>query len=286
MTHERLSRSVATACALAASAAAFGVTVTGDPVPHLWHSFNTPDNAFLGAAGYSGAAWHNTDAGALYAEWGGFIPDGRNAWTFSTPTVGTAGTVSAVVNETSGTGLLTGTGNIYGLAFGQLPGPPLVFNLVVADTSGTSYAATQTRTIVMRSGTLGTLPDMNVLLNGVAATASANTFRIDGTIDMPTGPGGSMQPTPTSSAEWLWRWENVPATGPYRFDFQAQTGHMSLDNLVVYASPPSALPPPAPVPTARSALVATNALAGALAAAAAAQTTPSAVAAQSVGKRR
>jgi hypothetical protein len=279
MAAERLVRSVAAALALAASAAALGVTVTGDPVPHLWHSFNTPDNAFLGAAGYTGPAWRNTDAGALYAEWGGFIPDGRNSWTFSTPTVGTAGSVTAVLNETSGTGLLTGTGNIYGLAFGQLPGPPLIFNLVVADTSGTTYGATQTRTIVLRSGTLGTLPDMNVRLNGNAAAASANTFRIDGTIDMPTGPGGAPEPTPTSSAEWLWRWENVPATGPYRFDFQAQTGHMSLDNLVVYASPPSALPPPAPVPTARAALLATNALASQLAAVAAGQTTLAAPAA-------
>lgn len=285
MIHERLPRSVAAVLAFAASAAALGVTVTGDPVPHMWHSFNTPDNAFLGAAGYSGPAWHNTDAGALYAEWGGFIPDGRNSWTFSTPTVGTAGSVTAVLNETSGTGLLTGTGDIYGLAFGQVPGPPLIFNLAVTDTNGTRWAATQTRTVVMRSGTLGTLPDMNVMLNGVAATATVNTFRIDGTIVMPTGPGGAPEPTPTSSAEWLWRWENVPAAGPYRFDFQALTGHMSLDNLVVYASPPSALPPPAPVPTARAAMVATNALASQLAAAAAAQTTVSAATRSTVRRR-
>ena len=101
---------------------------------------------------------------------------------------------------------------------------------------------------------------------GVAATAHAATFRIDGTIDMPTGPGGAVEPNPTSDAEWLWLWEDVAAASSYRFDFKALIGHMSLDNLVVYASPPRDPPPPPPVPTQRAARVMGNALAAQLAA--------------------
>lgn len=266
-------RAALAAWLMAASAATWPVTLTGDAVPHLWHSFATPDNAFLGAAGYTGASWRNTDAGAFYAEWAGFVPAARNTWVFSRPTVGATATLTAVLTETSGTGLLTGTSNIYGLAFGQVPGPPLVFDLMLEDRSGTVFTAGQTRTIVLRAGTKGTLPDMNVLLNGVAATASATTFRVDGTIDMPTGPGGAIEANVTSDAEWLWLWQNVPAVATYRVDFKMLVGHASLDNLVVYASPARTPVPPAPVPTQRAALVPVNGLASELAAVAASQTT-------------
>lgn len=230
---------------------AAAVTLTGDTVPHLWHSFHTPDNAFLGVAGYNGAPWNNTDVGALYVEWGGFVPATRGSWTFETPTVGSNGFTRATLSEISGSGLLTGVGNIYGLAFGLVPGPPLVFVLSVDDISGIAYTSSHTRTVVMRSGTKGTLPDMNVLLNGVPPTAAVNTLRVDGSIDMPTGPGGALEPNVTSDAEWLWRWENVPAATSYRFNFQAQVGHMSLDNLVVYMSPPQLPAPTGPTATRR-----------------------------------
>lgn len=247
---------------------ALAVTLVGDAVPHLWHSFNTPDNAFLGAAGYDGPAWGHTDAGALYAEWGGFIPDGRNLWVFSTPTVGLRGASAAVLAESSGTGLLTATGNIYGLAFGQTPGPPLVFALTLHDAAGAAAAAGQTRSVVLRSGTKGTLPDTNVLLNGMPATAWTATFRVDGSIDMPTGPGGAIESVPAADAEWLWRWDEVPVAASYRFDLRSTIGHMSLDNLAAYASPPRAA---APQPSLRAAVVPVHALASQLSAIAAAQ---------------
>ena len=272
MSFQLPARSLVVAALLFASHLAPAVTISGDPVAHLWHSFQTPDKAFEGAAGYRGGAWNNTDAGAMYAEWGGFVPAARNTWRFTTPTVAFSAGVLAVLNETSGTGLLTGTGNIYGLAFGQVPGPPLVFDLTLEDQRGTVYQTGETRTVVMRSGTKGTLPNMNVTLNGVAANAWINTFRIDATIDMPTGPGGALEPNPASDAEWLWLWEKVPATAIYRFEFRSLIGHMSLDNLAVYASPPIAPPPAAPVPTERVALASTNALASQLAAAAAEET--------------
>ncbi|MDY0746397.1 hypothetical protein SNE35_17930 [Paucibacter sp. R3-3] len=259
----RVLRTPVAVLGLLVAAAATAVTIPDDPVPHLWHSSTTPANAFQGAAGYTGAAWNNTDAGALYVEWGGFIPAARNTWTFSTPTVGVSSNLTAVLKETSGSGLLTGANNIYGLAFGQVPGVPLVFDLALSVNAAAIGTADQVRTVVMRSGTLGTLPDMNVTLNGVAATAYAATFRVDGTIDMPTGPGGALEPNPSSSAEWLWLWDNVPAAASYRLAFKAQVGHMSLDNLVVYASPPRT---PPPVPTARAPVVIGDALAALLAA--------------------
>lgn len=224
---------------LMVTAPARAVTLSDDPAPHMWHSFNTPPNAFNGL---TSSRWETLAPGALYAEWGGFIPDARGSWVFSTPTVGLSGQTSAVLNETSGTGLITGSGNIYGLAYGQVPGPPLIFNLIVSDLSGTTPAVGATRTVVMRSGTKGVLPNLEVMLNGSAATG-ASTFRVDGTIDMPTGPGGAMEANTTTDGEWIWIWRDVSATGPYRFDFSATVGHMSLDNLVVYASP-SVVPTP------------------------------------------
>lgn len=248
------------------------VTLVGDTVPHLWHSFHTPDNAFLGFAGYAGDPWRDRDAGALYAEWGGFVPESRGSWVFTSPTVDRNADTRATLMELSGSGLLTGTGNIYGLAFGLVPGPPLVFVLAVDDVSGVSYTAAHTRTVAMRTGTKGTLPEMRVLLNGVEATAYANTLRVDGTIDMPTGPGGAMEPNVTSDAEWLWIWKNVPAVNSYRFDFQALVGHMSLDNLAVHFSPPQLPAPSAPVPTRRAAATgASSGLAARLSALAATQ---------------
>ena len=261
--------SLAAAC-LAWPAWAPAVTLSGDATPHQWHSFNLPANAFLGAAGYTGAAWQNTDAGALYAEWGGFVPDAGTRWTFSRPTVGQSTGLRAVLQETSGTGLRTGINNIYGLAFSQVLGLPLVFNLVLTDAGAAGATAGSTRTVVMRSGTLGTLPDMNVTLNGVAATASAATFQQASTLVMPDGNGNEVS-TASVNGEWLWRWEQVPVAATYRFDFKAQVGHMSLDNLAVYASPPAAPPPPAPVPTLRAPRVALVGLAGQLAAVAEAQ---------------
>lgn len=236
---------------------ALAVTLGDDPVPHMWHSFNTPENAFLGLCP---SRWDTQAPGALYAEWGGFIPDARGSWVFSTPTVGLSAQTSAMLTETSGTGLITGAGNIYGLAYGQVPGPPLVFNLIVSDLSGAVPATSATRTVVMRSGTKGVLPNLDVMLNGSVATG-VSTFRVDGTIDMPTGPGGAMEANTTTDGEWFWIWRDVPAAGPYRFDFSATVGHMSLDNLVVYASPAAAVtPPPATTrrrfPLARTSLVA------------------------------
>lgn len=165
----RLARALFSVPALGLAPRAFAVTLAGDPVPHMWHSFNTPDNAFLGR---TAASWNNTDPGALYAEWGGFVPDARGSWTFSTPTVGISPQTLAVLNETSGSGIITGSGNIYGLAFGQVPGPPLVFELIVTDQSGASHGGASTRTVVMRSGTKGVLPDLTATLNGVAASWS------------------------------------------------------------------------------------------------------------------
>lgn len=253
------------ATSLALPAWAPAVTLSGDATPHQWHSFNLPANAFLGAAGYTGPAWQNTDAGALYAEWGGFVPDAGSRWTFSRPTVGQSTGLRAVLQETSGTGLRTGINNIYGLAFSQVPGLPLVFNLVLTDAGAASATAGSTRTVVLRSGTLGTLPDMNVRLNGVAATASAATFQQASTLVMPDANGNSVS-TDSVNGEWLWRWEQVPVATTYRFDFQAQVGHMSLDNLAVYASPPVVPAPAAPVPTLRTPRVALFGLAGQLAA--------------------
>lgn len=270
------------ACALVMGAllgwtpAAMAVTINDDTHAHLWHSFNTPDKSFEGAAGYAGPAWLNTDAGALYMEWGGgFTPmayTGSNRWTFVAPTIGHEGNgglstgLSVVLKETSGSGLLTGAGNIYGIAGGQVPGPPLVFNLVLTDSFAGSHDPNLVRTVVMRTGTKGTLPDMNARLNGALAQSWTNTFRIDGTIDMPTGPGGAMQPELTSDAEWLWVWEDVPVAGTYEVNFQALVGHMSLDNLVIYASPPH------PAATQRGAVILSHALAGQLADAAATET--------------
>lgn len=272
----RRHRHVVAAAVLACTVtAATAVTVAGDPMPHMWHSFNTPDNGFLGAALYNGPTWRNADPRALYVEWGGFVPDRRGSWTFSTPTVGRSGFLTSVLTETSGTGLLTGTGNIYGLAFGQVPGPPLIFTLMLTVAPPSASEAQSTRTIVMRSGTKGTLPETGVLLNGVPAQAAAVTFRLDGTIDMPTGPNGEMEPATASDAEWLWWWDKVPVAATYRFDFRSQIGHMSLDNLVVYASPPTEVvpPTPVPVPTQRRAAAGTIALASQLAEIAASQTT-------------
>ena len=235
------------------------VTLNDDPVPHLWHSFNTPDRAFEGVAGYAGPSWLINDAGALYADWGGFIPTASGSWTFVTPTVGISAGLSVVFKETSRTALLTGVGNIYGLANGMTPGPPMVFNLVMTDSLAATYGTGQVRTVVMRSATKGTLPDMNVLLDGVAAMGSHNTFRVDGTIDMPTGPGGAMEPNVTSDAEWIWVWENVPVASTYQIDFRTLVGHSSLDSLVVYASPPH------PAPTQRSAVIMGHALVSQLA---------------------
>lgn len=242
------------------------VTLDGDAMPHQWHSFNTPDKAFEGAAGYTGPSWLNTDTGALYVEWGGFIPTTASSWTFVTPTVGVSAGLSVVFKETSRTALLTGIGNIYGLAYGMVPGPPMVFNLVMTDSLAGSYGADLVRTVVMRTATKGTLPDMNVLLNGGLAMSSHNTFRVDGTIDMPTGPGGAMEPNVTSDAEWIWVWEDVPVASAYQIDFQTLVGHSSLDSLVVYASPPH------PAPTQRSTVVMGHALASQLAHAVAEET--------------
>ena len=242
------------------------VTLEGDALPHQWHSFNTPDKAFHGAAGYTGASWLNTDAGALYVDWGGFIPTTSTSWTFITPTVGISSGLSVVFKETSRTALLTGIGNIYGLAYGMVPGPPMVFNLVMTDSLAGSYGTDQVRTVVMRSATKGTLPDMNVLLNGKLAMSSATTFRVDGTIDMPTGPGGAMEPNVTSDAEWIWVWEDVPVATTYQIDFQTLVGHSSLDSLVVYASPPH------PAPMQRSTVVMGHARASQLAYAVAEET--------------
>lgn len=253
------------ATSLALPAWAPAVTLSGDATPHQWHSFNLPANAFLGAAGYTGPAWQNTDAGALYAEWGGFVPDAGSRWTFSRPTVGQSTGLRAVLQETSGTGLRTGINNIYGLAFSQVPGLPLVFNLVLTDAGAASATAGSTRTVVLRSGTLGTLPDMNVLLNGVAATASVATFQQASTLVMPDASGNAVE-TASLNAEWLWRWEQVPVAATYRFDFRAQVGHMSLDNLGVYASPPAAPAPAAPMPTLRTPRVALFGLASQLSA--------------------
>jgi hypothetical protein len=235
------------------------VTMDGDAQPHQWHSFNTPDKAFEGAAGYAGPSWLNTDADALYVEWGGFIPTSSGSWTFLTPTVGASAGLSVVFKETSHTGLLTGTGNIYGLAYGMVPGPPMVFNLVMTDGLAGSHNSDLVRTVVMRIGTKGTLPDMNARLNNVLAMSSATTFRVDGSIDMPTGPGGAMEPNVTSDAEWIWVWEDVPVATTYQIDFQTMVGHSSLDNLVVYASPPH------PAPTQRGAVILSHALASQLA---------------------
>ena len=239
--------------------AVMAVTLEGDVLPHQWHSFNTPDKAFDGIAGYAGPSWQNTDAGALYADWGGFIPTSSGSWTFVTPTVGISAGLSVVFKETSRTALLTGIGNIYGLAYGMVPGPPKVFNLVMTDSLAASYGADQVRTVVMRTATKGTLPDMNALLDGAPAMVSHNTFRVDGTIDMPTGPGGAMEPNPTSDAEWIWVWEDVPVASSYQIDFQTLVGHSSLDSLVVYASPPH------PAPTQRGAVIMGHALASQLA---------------------
>lgn len=205
-----------------------------DPLPHQWHSFNTPDNAFLGM---TEDTWTNDQPGALYAEWGGFVPVRAGAWTFTNPTVAQGASTSVLLSETSGSGLLTGSGNIYGLAYGQVPGPPLVFDLIVTDTGTTAAAPGATRTVVMRSGTKGVLPNLVATLDGTAATGVA-TFRVDGTIDMPTGVGGALEANTTSDAEWLWKWTGVPVKSQYRFDFAASVGHMSLDNLAVYLSPP------------------------------------------------
>lgn len=259
----RLGRALLALPTLALAPAARAVTLNGDPVPHMWHSFNEPDNGFLGK---TSTRWQNTDPGALYAEWGGFIPDPGNprGWTFSTPTVGLSPLTSAVLQETSGTGLLTGIGNIYGLAYGQVPGPPLVFELLLGDRSGSDPGVGRTRTVVMRSGTKGVLPEMTVLLNGVPAIG-VNTFREDGSIDMPTGPGGAMEPNVTTDGEWIWVWTDVPAVRDYRFDFRATVGHMSLDNLAVYASPPVDVPvlPPTAIER-RHPRVRSNALASGL----------------------
>ncbi|MFT3802092.1 MAG: hypothetical protein QM766_12820 [Burkholderiaceae bacterium] len=210
------------------------VTLSGDPAPHLWHSFDTPDNAF---GGRTAQAWRNDDPGTLYAEWGGFAREAGAAWTFVMPTVGIGPTTSVVLRETSRTGLLTGSGNIYGLAGGQVPGAPLVFELTVTE-NGAAHSASEVRTVAMRIGTKGVLPNLVATLNGVDATA-INTFRVDGTIEMPVGEGGALDNVVTSDAEWLWLWNDVPATATaYRFDFRASVGHMSLDNLAVHAGPP------------------------------------------------
>lgn len=222
------------AALIAIAPGARAVTITGDTVPHLWHSFALPQNGFLG---HSATSWNNSDPGTLYAEWGGFVPEKYGTWVFRAPTVGISPLTAAVLTETSGSGILTGIGNIYGLAFGMVPGPPLVFNLIVTDQSGTTHGASDTRTVAMRSGTKGVLPNMNVTLNGVPATLTASTFKLEGTIDMPTGPGGAMEPNATTDGEWLWLWTKVPAVPTYRFDFRATVGHMSLDNLAIYASP-------------------------------------------------
>lgn len=248
------------------SPALVAVTLDGDALPHQWHSFNTPERAFDGAAAYAGPAWQTTDAGALYVDWGGFIPTASGSWTFITPTVGISAGLSVVFKETSRTGLLTGLGNIYGLAYGMVPGPPMVFNLVMSDGHAVSHNPSLVRTVVMRSATKGTLPDMNVRLNGHLALASATTFRIDGTIDMPTGPGGAMEPNIASDAEWIWVWEDVPVTSTYEINFQTLVGHSSLDSLTVYASPPH------PAPTERGTVIMSQALAGQLAQAVAEET--------------
>ena len=221
---------------LAAPAAA--VTTDGDVLPHQWHTAHAPENGFEGAVG---ERWARQDEAALYADWGGFIPDASGSWVFSTPTVGRTARTRAVLRETSGTGLLTAIGNIYGLAFGQVPGPPLVFELLLTDTEAAALPANATRTVVMQWATKGVLPALDVTLNGAVATSVA-TFRVDGTIDMPTGTGGAIEANATTDGEWLVYWRNVPASQPLQFAFRATVGHMSLDSLAVFASPASVTP--------------------------------------------
>ena len=245
------------ALVLVAASSARAVTLPEDSTPHQWHSFNTQDNAFLGM---TEDAWTNDQPGALYAEWGGFVPVRAGTWTFTRPTVAQGASTSVVLAETSGTGWLTGSGIIYGLAYGQGPGPPLIFDLVVTDAGTTAAAPGATRTVVMRSGTKGVLPNLNATLDGVAATGIA-TFRVDGSIDMPTGVGGAIEANATSDAEWLWKWTGVPIRSQYRFDFSASVGHMSLDNLAVYFSPPKTASSSTGATARRHAAVPVNALA-------------------------
>jgi hypothetical protein len=199
--------------ALGAALMLAGLAAPSLAASNAWDVDVNPGNGFGGAT----APWVNGAADTAFAAWNVF--DGYPA--DATPDAGSFGPAPQSVVEHSGGAFLSG-GNIYSFAV------PTDFTVTL-----TGYApAAGTRTVAIRTESLGTEIDYaSMLLNGVSA-ARVETFR------------GALGGFGGQEVESFWLWHDLANAAAYVFEFNAAGSSMSLSQVAAYVSPLTPVPEP------------------------------------------
>lgn len=200
---------------IASAVIGMSVSTQAFAIGAAWDVDLSPANGFGGQTD----SWALNAPGSLYAEWNVF-----GGLTDSTPDVGSFGNATTTLTEATGTGFLTGGGNIYNAVISS------VFDL---DIGNITPVAEATRTISLRIALVGSdLDPASVLLDGLTPNVANVAYE-------------AAAPQGGSEKEWVFIWNSVSDAANYHFDFGASAAHMSLDQVAFNASPAAVVPIPA-----------------------------------------
>ncbi|MCK6407205.1 MAG: PEP-CTERM sorting domain-containing protein [Rhodocyclaceae bacterium] len=205
---------------LAATSGVALADFTNGPNPYAaGYGFDTPQEASWGG-------WTRGTGDTLWAEWDTFID--RSYGTSSDRTaaadVGSYGATNVNIGWNPNT-FPTGTGNLYSFSVTS------VFNVSLTDTTP---IAGPVRAVLQTEGWGVDIDLASVTLNGVSATAAANTFN------------GVVTGTPVGDADVIQRyfyWDLAAAPTAYNFSFAGAGHSLSLTQVAVDVA---ALPVPEP----------------------------------------
>lgn len=207
-----LPRAGAVLCALSVSCVAIAVDPAFEEPAWFLH---TDGSSFIEPNGTNYPWTRASSPSSTYAQWDIFTnPAGRN-----TPDIGQyiGGTLPPNspawdVVELSGTGIVTGSGNIYSFA-----APPTFRVDVPSFDYGSAYATT----VLVQIRVQGTELDANsVVIGNILPTESVELARVS------LGGQGFM-------VDWLFRFELQGNAAGYEVGFGAVEAHMSLDNVAI-----------------------------------------------------
>lgn len=177
---------------------------------------------------FTPAGWtRGSTIGSHYAEWNIFSNENGLNVLDTTPDVSVFGGGSYRLEETNGTGIITGSSNIYSFA------GPQAFTFTA---NGLGGAPSDTRNVYLRFASVGNFDPItnrsysNFTLNGIGG-AYMELFR-----------SGATQGT---EVEAVLSWTNVSNALPLTFGWNGFAPHISLDQLSLDVSPVAAVPLPA-----------------------------------------
>jgi len=213
-----------------------GLLVAGPTLADTQNGFDPYGAGFSTPNAASWGWWTRGDAGTLYAEFDNFLDNSYPGVRTAAPSMGSSGLSDAFISWNTGV-FTSGTLNLYSFSTAQA--------YTVALTPASPLVALPTRVVAQIE--TWSFPVTSILLNGVAATSTMQTYQ--GVVDSPVGPA--------STFRFLNIWDLASAPTNLTFNIAAPN-HTALTQAAFDVSP-------VPEPGAYAMLLAGLGLVGAIA---------------------